>query len=439
MSGGQRYWNEETQRWQDDDPSATAPVTPPPPARPAFTPTWPAPTTDWPPTAPRPTGPPPNAPHDPAPAAGSPAGGGTAPPWPAAGSAAWPPAAAGPDGVTAPTAGATVPTVDAGGAGPAGGGAETDPDAPTAVVGAPVVGPSPGTGPTPSGGWSGGWHGPVGGDGGAWAPTEVDAGGGPDWPAARWPPVQEPPPAPATVGGMSRRVVWSVLIGAAAVGVAVSLVLTLVVDKGDDGKGKRAVAASGSPTPGPTGPTRATESPTGGSPSPTASPSSAKLPAGYEEFEDDEGFRIARPEGWTRSTVASSYGIAVVNYRSADGRHRLQVYQVAEESPDASFDLYLSAETPKPAGFHKLALKNLDDGEFTGSRLEYLADSLKGEPDIGTWHVYDERFVSFDGTIYAIAVYGPDSDGGDDELKTLTTALDWFCPSPGACDAAAVD
>ncbi|WP_371669587.1 hypothetical protein OG985_19135 [Streptomyces sp. NBC_00289] len=237
---------------------------------------------------------------------------------------------------------------------------------------------------------------------------------------------------------MSRRLVWSVLIGAAAVGVAVSLVLTLVVDTGDDdGKGNRTVAASESPTPEPTQPTEVTGSPTEDTASP--SPTLPELPTGYETFEDDEGFRIARPEGWTRSTVDSSYGIAVVNYRSADSEHRLQVYQVAEESPDASFDLYLSAETPKPAGFDKLRLRNLDDGEFTGSRLEYLADSIKGEPDVGVWHVYDERFVAADGNIYAIAAYGPDSDGGDDELEVLTTALDWFCPSLGGCDPAAVD
>ncbi|MDH6624996.1 hypothetical protein M2271_002800 [Streptomyces sp. LBL] len=234
---------------------------------------------------------------------------------------------------------------------------------------------------------------------------------------------------------MSRRLVWSVLIGAAAVGVAVSLVLTLVVS-GDD---KPSAAASASESSPPTEVAQQSDpqpTPTEETASPSVSPPG--LPAGYESYEDTEGFRTARPKGWTRSTVPSQFGIAVVNYRSADGEHRLQFYQVAEETPDASFDLYLSDQTAKPAGFKEISLTNLDDGEFTGSRLEYLADRIKGEPDVGTWHVYDERFVAADGTLYAIAAYGPDADGGDDELELLTTALDHFCP-PYACDPAAID
>jgi hypothetical protein len=156
-------------------------------------------------------------------------------------------------------------------------------------------------------------------------------------------------------------------------------------------------------------------------------------------YEDEEGFRIAIPEGWERTTKNSEYGMAVVNYRSAELTHRIQVFQVAEPSPEASFKLFLSATFPKPDGFANLGLDPLDEGTFTGSRLEYLADSIDGEPDPGTWHVYDERFVASDGKVYAIAVYGPDSDGRDDELELSTTALDWFCPPLGTCDERAQD
>ncbi|MFB9351996.1 hypothetical protein ACFFUA_32050, partial [Streptomyces heliomycini] len=40
MSGGQRYWNEDTQRWEDGA-DAAAPDTPPPPPRPEFLPSAP--------------------------------------------------------------------------------------------------------------------------------------------------------------------------------------------------------------------------------------------------------------------------------------------------------------------------------------------------------------------------------------------------------------
>lgn len=223
------------------------------------------------------------------------------------------------------------------------------------------------------------------------------------------------------------------IVGAAVVGVAASLVLTLVVGKGGD-DGKRPVAAGSSasasaPQPSDTSSPHVEDTPV---PSPTVS----APPDGYELRNDGEGFRIAVPEGWTRSTRASSYGMDIVDYRSGDREHRLQIYQVQEESPDASFELYLSADTAKPASFQELDLQNLDDGRFTGSRLEYLVGSISGEPDVGTWHVYDERFVAPDGKIYAIASYGPESDGSEDELGYLTTALDWFCPPDTTCDPA---
>ncbi|MFF4502333.1 hypothetical protein [Streptomyces sp. NPDC001401] len=346
MSGGQRYWNEDTQRWEDGTGGS-----------PAAEPTLPPPVEG-------------------APVADPPTAG---PAYPA------PP-------TSTPTVGAQTPT--AGAQGWPGGAAESA------------------------------WHGP-----GA-------EGTVPEWSSgASWPPV-EPLSPPAPAGGLNRRLVWSVVVGAAVVGVAVSLVLTMVVGK-DDGSGKKPVAASSAT---PSTPSTASASPDvsqspfagdTGSPSPSAS----APPAGYELRNDTEGFRVAIPEGWSRSSVASQYGMAVVSYRSADREHRLQVYQVSEASPEASFKLYLSDQTRKPAGFKKLDLQKLDDGEFTGSRLEYLADSINGEPDVGTWHVYDERFVAADGNIYAIASYGPDSDGRDDELAYLTTALGWFCPPYTTCDA----
>ncbi|MFI1567056.1 hypothetical protein ACH4ZX_29085 [Streptomyces sp. NPDC020490] len=398
MSGG-RYWNEDTQRWEDGAPGSppAAQPTAPPPARPDFAP-----------------GP---AAEGAGTADGQGTAGGAGAPTGAAGSAEAARATGGgeaqasgwPGGGTAngwhgPGAGGTV--VDGGAAVPA---------APTVGAGSwPAYGP--GTG---GAGWP---YGEPGAGAGA-------GGGGVGWP----PPVELSSDAPA--GRSSRRLVWSVVVGAAAVGVVVSLVLTLVVGKNDD-PGRGRAAASTSAGPAPSGPTSSGPPASSASASTaSASPSATAPPAGYESYDDEEGFRVAVPEGWTRSTVPSQYGIAVVNYRSPDREHRLQVYQVQESSPAASFRLYLSDRTPKPAGFEELDLKTLDDGEFRGSRLEYLADRIKGEPDVGTWHVVDERFFAPDGNIYAIASYGPESGGRDDELRLLTTALDWFCPPYTTCDA----
>ncbi|WP_406101145.1 hypothetical protein [Streptomyces canus] len=409
MSGGVRYWNEETQRWEDGDGSGTAtgPVTPPPPARPGAVPTWP--------------------PVGPGAADGAPTADGTATPTAGPVAPVWPPAAGSAGAEAAPdkTVGAA--------AGPG----STGPSAEVAPVPPPPAPPSPPVGWPGSGGGST-WHGPGAPDGG-WSSVEQLGGGSApsaEWSGTSWSTAAQtavnPPPT-----GTNRRLVWSALAGVAAVGVAVTLMVTLVGRGDEDDK-----AGDASPTPTgvvsqQSGPH---ESPTPSPTEDTASPlaSAPELPAGYELYEDKEGFRIARPAGWSRTTVTSKYGMDVVNYRSADGERRLQVYQVAEESPEASFALYLSAETTKPDGFEKLDLQPVEEDGFTGERLEYRADSLSGEPDVGPWHVYDERFVAQDGLNYAIAAYGLENDGGQDELELLTTALSGFC-APYACDAASID
>ena len=390
MSGGVRYWNEETQRWEEGDGSraATGPVTPPPPARP-----------------------------DAAPSAGgaaAPSDGPTVPVWP-------PAAGAEPDPETV--------------AGPGSAGRQA-PSVPSPV-------PPP---PAPPAGWPGAgdgstWHGP-GTPGGGWSSAErIDGGSVPsaEWSGAAWSTAGQTAVSEPSAG-TNRRLLWSALVGVAAVGVAVTLVLTLVVGGGDEDD--KAVDTSPTPTELVTRQGGPDDSPTPSpTPSPTegtASPPAPEVPAGYEVYVDEEGFRIARPAGWSRTAVASKYGMDVVSYRSADGERRLQVYQVAEESPEASFELYLSADTPKPDGFQQLDLQPVEEAGFTGERLEYRADSLSGEPDVGPWHVYDERFVAQDGLIYAIAAYGLEKDGGQDELELLTAALTGFC-APHACDAASID
>ncbi|WP_266388276.1 hypothetical protein OIE50_30540 [Streptomyces canus] len=422
MSGGVRYWNEETQRWEDGDGSetATGPVTPPPPARPGAVPTWPPGVSGAADGASDVT--------QRADGTAAPAAGPVAPVWPpAAGSAG---AEAAPD-----------KTVDA-----AAGSGSKEPSAKAA----PVLPPPP----SPPAGWPGTgggstWHGPgaPGAPDGGWSSVEqLGAGSAPSaqWSGTSWStaaqtaaPTAAQTAVTAPPTGTNRRLLWSVLGGVAAVGVAVTLTLTLVGGGDEDDK-------AGDPSPAPTGvvsqQSGPDESPTPSPTEDTASPlaSAPELPAGYELYEDEEGFRIARPAGWSRTTVTSKYGIDVVNYRSADGERRLQVYQVAEESPEASFELYLSAETRKPDGFEKLDLQPVEEDGFTGERMEYRADSLSGEPDVGPWHVYDERFVAQDGLIYAIAAYGLEDDGSQDELELLTTALSGFC-APYSCDAASID
>ncbi|GGR71506.1 hypothetical protein GCM10010252_07360 [Streptomyces aureoverticillatus] len=169
-------------------------------------------------------------------------------------------------------------------------------------------------------------------------------------------------------------------------------------------------------------------------PSPEGGP-----PPGYESVTDDEGFRLAVPRGWTRTDEGGVNGITIVNYHSFDGTRRLQVYEVSEPSPYDSLRTFLDdAQVPKSAGFRKLSLTRLDDGPRPAARLAYLTDLAGGAgdaPDVGTWHVVDHRFEAGDGKLYALAAYGPEADGRQDERELVATALTWFCPAFTHCPA----
>ncbi|MFF9219944.1 hypothetical protein [Streptomyces viridosporus] len=420
MTGGPRYWNEELQRWEEgEEGTADAVAAPPAPA-------------GW--------GPPGGTVPDPADAAPGPADAAPAP----AGTAA---------DVSAGTAPVAPPAAEGGG--PAASPAATGPGGPPAAGGDPAAGgPGPGApspvdgalpatpvhpahpGVSPSAPTLTGMRPPGAGP----APAQPP-------PAVPWsvpPPLPEPlPGAPVPRGddprGAGRRRVWAVVGGATAVGAVAGLVLTLVPGGGEgpDGRadGKAASAGvsrtSGPSAPGPREPSDG-GSPTGKSPAEGTGPAE-DLPAGYEPYTDPEGFTLARPAGWTRTTVPSTYGIDVVHYRSPDGEHRLQVFEVSETSPGESHGLFLSDAVAKPPGFTELSLESLDGGDFTGSRLEYLVDSIKGEPDVGTWHVVDQRFAAADGRLYAIAAYGAEADGREDERALLRTALGHFCPPRTTC------
>ncbi|MGC5567243.1 hypothetical protein ACPYPG_30975 [Streptomyces sp. FR-108] len=345
MGGGARYWNDETQRWEEGGGGSATPTTPPP-SRPGYAP--PSPSGPWQASSPSASPPPP--------------------------SADW-----------------------------------------------------PGTGEEST------WHGPRAHEGsdGIWSPDEPIVGET----------AFVPGPALAAGGG-NRRLVWSVVGGAVVVVVAVALVLTTVVGGGD----KPSTAASSSPVSTvsqQSAPYTASESASASAsaseePTVGASASVPELDAGYELYDDQEGFRVGLPVGWSRETAPSQFGIAVVTYDSPDREHRIQVYQVKEATPQASFDEFLSDRVAKAPGFRELDLQPLADGRFTGLRLEYLADSVKNAPDVGIWHVYDARFVVDGGDRFAIAVYGPEANGGTDELELLDTALEGFCP-PRVCEPVSLD
>ncbi|MGV9943281.1 hypothetical protein [Streptomyces sp. NPDC003401] len=169
----------------------------------------------------------------------------------------------------------------------------------------------------------------------------------------------------------------------------------------------------------------------------TADPGvTASPPSGYEILDDSEGFRIALPEGWTRESDPSRYGIEIVEYRAPDGVRRIQIFQLMEDSPHASV---VEAQTTASGldGYREIQVRYVPDPSGNeAAEHEYTADELSGEPATGSaYHVIDHRFEAVDGERYALIAYGAQDDGTEDERELLDTARAWFCPPSVQCPA----
>ncbi|MEV6614955.1 hypothetical protein AB0N31_14040 [Streptomyces sp. NPDC051051] len=171
----------------------------------------------------------------------------------------------------------------------------------------------------------------------------------------------------------------------------------------------------------------------------TADPGVAESPSppsGYEALDDSEGFRIALPEGWSRDSDPSQYGIDVVEYRAPDGIRRIQIFQLMEDSPHASV-VEARATASKLDGYQEIHVQYVPDPSGNeAAEHEYTADELSGEPAAGSvYHVIDHRFEAADGERYALIAYGAQDDGAEDERELLDTARAWFCPPSMQCPA----
>ncbi|MFF1318664.1 MULTISPECIES: hypothetical protein [Streptomyces] len=188
-------------------------------------------------------------------------------------------------------------------------------------------------------------------------------------------------------------------------------------------QGESAPAETGGSDPGDSAPE---ESPT------VTDAGSGVLPDGYEEMQDEEGFSVAVPTGWSRESSASQFGIDIVNYRSSDGLRRLQIFQVMEDSPYGSLQA-AQTESTKLDGYELIELTEISSSPYAAAEHEYRASEIAGESDTGSVrHVVDHRFEASDGNRYALVAYGPDNaDGAERDL--VDTAVTWFCPPSTTC------
>jgi hypothetical protein len=182
------------------------------------------------------------------------------------------------------------------------------------------------------------------------------------------------------------------LVGLAAVGAYVVL-FGQTGDRTGEHEQRSGGTVRSSPSGGPTNPAVRTPQRTASAGGPaTASPKRrasaaavAAVPAGFTLYRDPTGFRIAVPDGWTRSTQGTR-----TYFREKGGGRFLQVDQTTDPKPDALADWRSQEEivSQRLAGYERIRIEPVDyrgwnaaDWEFTwrttNGRLHVLSRNIR--------------------------------------------------------------
>ncbi|WP_212732691.1 hypothetical protein [Streptomyces oceani] len=160
---------------------------------------------------------------------------------------------------------------------------------------------------------------------------------------------------------------------------------------------------------------------------PSSAPTGQALPDGYRSVDDEAGFSIAVPGGWTRagSQNGPSSGAFDVNYANRDHQALIRVFEVSGASPEQLF-----ADLGGREDIHKLGRpEDFEARLLSGQRMEYWI----GPVEEG-WRVIDSRFEAIDGKVYSVALHtrsGVVEEKRADEI--VEVALWNFCPPDVVC------
>ncbi|BAU85572.1 hypothetical protein SLA_4688 [Streptomyces laurentii] len=250
-------------------------------------------------------------------------------------------------------------------------------------------------------------------------------GTGPVVPLPPLPPLPPEPPSyvPASPGspepptpGPSRHVLVAAVAAAVLVAGGIGGWLLWGRDGGDSGRaGHGASAAPGASAPGSDS---ASASPSdSGSPSPSDSASAdATPPIGYRIVEDEDGFTVAVPEGWSRTTAGGS-----VFFNAPDDSSLMQVFEIGEPglTPYEALKT-VSRDVAKNPDFEQISLEETGADE---AELVYAYHRSEGRRQ-----VVARAFVGDDAVRRIVLVGGPDTDWPK-QREILDTALRYFKPT----------
>ncbi|MGW7353795.1 hypothetical protein [Streptomyces sp. NPDC054784] len=263
------------------------------------------------------------------------------------------------------------------------------------------------------------------------------------------PPPGGPLPGPGGGPGPGQGGFWlnrPLAVGLAVVAAAAAVGVAAWIGLGGDGDGSPSQAdgtSTTAPAPGPDGgdPTEGTDPPQD-MPSPSApdgtegiggtddgtngTPAPADPPPGFRLAEDTEGFTLAVPTGWERTTGDTG----VVFYTAPDDQSLLQVFRITEvgmtpleATREASSNLSHQA-----AGYSELSVGPAGGGPENprgdAAELHYSYDSADGG---GRRECVERVFTAIDAERYALLACAP-ADEPAVRTKVLTTATQHFVP-----------
>lgn len=243
------------------------------------------------------------------------------------------------------------------------------------------------------------------------------------------------PPDP----GRRAPVVAIVAAAVAAVGIAATLWFT--VGPGDEdgkptaGPSASAAASSGESTTDPSASPSASaiddpyfpsdEPSADPSPSDSASTGTTTAPDGYRITADPEGFTLAVPEDWSRTTVGAS-----VFYTSSDGTALVQIFEITEPgyTPADAVDYANKDLARRAADYKERSVGPVSSGPENPSgdaaELVYAYDSAETG---GVRECVERVFTATDDTIYAVLTCAS-AEQSPLERQVLDTALAHFEP-----------
>ncbi|MGW8352221.1 serine/threonine-protein kinase [Streptomyces wedmorensis] len=135
---------------------------------------------------------------------------------------------------------------------------------------------------------------------------------------------------------------------------------------------------------------------------PAQPPATPAPPAGYQWASDPAGFRVAVPQGWTRSVTSGQ-----INYSPDGGTHLLR-FAVNPNAPQNSLDHFLGLEQTVGnfRDYRRLVLRANTYQGYPGALWEFSWNAEQ----FGPRHAIDQSFVTPDGTEYLIYVGYPEGE-----------------------------